>query len=275
MVDILLSTYQGECYLEEQLQSILKQTNQDWQLVVRDDGSTDGTMAILAAYGEKYPDKIKIVTGPPENIGAIKSFEYLLTLSSADYIMFCDQDDVWLPEKIEKTLQKVQDMQSEHPGIPLLVHTDLTIVDMELNLIDRSFWHYSRLDQALLTNFNYLGVCNGVTGCTLMINQQAKEKALPFPPGVLMHDAWIALVVAAYGKIAYVAEPLILYRQHQHNVVGAQKIQGKGYIASKLSSVSEVLRSNRRQFALLKELHYGSIIKYWYFKLLYFFKARV
>lgn len=276
MIDILLSTYQGEKYLDELLASIINQTYQDWLLCVRDDGSTDGTMSILNTYQIKYPGKIKIISHPKGNIGIVRSFEELLQASSSEYIMFCDQDDVWLPNKVELTLHKMQHLESAHSALPLLVHTDLTVVDSDLQVISPSFWNFSKLDQCLLSrNFNYLGVCNGVTGCTAMINRPAKESALPFPATARMHDAWIALCVAKNGKIDYVDESTILYRQHAKNVIGAQTIERVNYIKSKFRNLSKVVQDNKKQRAMLKELSYGNGLKYFWYKSLYFFRARL
>ena len=111
MIAILLSTYNGEKYIKEQIESLLDQTIKNWFLVIRDDGSHDKTVEILKEYSTSYPNKIFIDGSVRENLGAGKSFMHLLKITHADYYMFCDQDDVWMPDKIERTLAKVKAME--------------------------------------------------------------------------------------------------------------------------------------------------------------------
>jgi len=275
MIDILLSTFNSENYLEQQINSLLYQTYSNWRLIVRDDGSTDDTLKLLSDFVFQYPDKI-ILLPNNQNLGVIKSFETLLAESSGEYIMFCDHDDVWLNEKIEVTLQKINDLEIQFPQKPVLVFTDLTVVDQNLKVIHESFWRFSKLNPLYLSGFNYLGVCNGITGCTVMINKKAKEVSLPFSEKARMHDWWIALKVAQSGYIGYVSKPTILYRQHNSNQIGASEVKGSlNYINSKLLSFKKVIRDNLVQLRLLDDLNYGSITKYFYYKLSYFFKARI
>jgi len=274
MIDILLSTYQSEKYLENLLNSLLNQSYKDWRLIVRDDYSQDRTPDILLSCKQKYPDKINLIAGA-ENIGVIKSFEYLLSASTADYIMFCDHDDIWLSHKIETTFFKMKKTESLYKNMPVLIHTDLTVVDENENVLAESFWKLSKLNQKLLSNFNYLGVCNGVTGCTVMINKAAKEISLPFPENISMHDSWIALCVCRKGKIAYIESPTILYRQHDNNNIGAKEISLNYYIKNKILSLSEFIETNKKQRILLKQIGYNGFLKYYYYKILYFFKARL
>lgn len=276
MIDILLSTYNSEKYLMQQIQSLLNQTYTNWRLIIRDDGSTDGTLKLLIELEKIYTfNKISIHYG--HNIGVIKSFEWLLTKSDAKYIMFSDHDDVWLNHKIENTLLKMTSMEASYPEKSLLVFSNLRVVDEDLKIIDDSFWNYARLDVKLLTQFNYLGVCNCVNACTIMINKYAKDICLPFSDKTKMHDSWIALKVCKYGVIDYIEEPTILYRQHSSNVFGANKEEiktTKSYLISRVKSISKVIEGNRIQFKLLKELDYGNFFKYIFWKTNYFIKAR-
>ena len=274
MIDILLSTYNSEKYLMQQIESFFNQTYTNWRLIIRDDGSTDGTLKLLIELDKTYHDKITIYYG--DNIGVIKSFEWLLAKSEAEYIIFSDHDDVWLLNKIEDTMQKMRDMEVNYPEKPLLVFTDLKVVNEDLKLINESFWGYSRFDVKLSTKFNYLGVCNCITGCTVMINKNAKEICLPFSEKARMHDSWIALKVSKYGVIGYLDKPTILYRQHDKNQLGAKEGYKKaGYLISRVKSLSKVINGNKIQFDLLKEFNYGNIFKYIFYKVNYYFKARV
>jgi glycosyltransferase involved in cell wall biosynthesis len=220
MIDILLATYNGERFLKEQIDSILNQTCKDWQLLIRDDGSTDATVQIINSYIKKYPDKIRLIEDNLGNLGIGHNFGTILQHSKSEYIMFCDQDDVWLPEKIELSLNKMKEAQKLYPNTPILIYTDLTIVDENLKIIAESLWSYHKIDpqkDGLLKNLIYRDI---VTGCTVMINKEAKKIVLPIPEYVRVHDWWIALNVVKYGKIFYIPAATILYRQHSGNVIG-------------------------------------------------------
>ena len=260
----------------QQIQSFLNQTYTNWRLIVRDDGSTDLTIEILEELVETYKDKIIFYRG--KNTGIIKSFEWLLAQSDADYIMFSDHDDVWMENKIEVTLLKMKEMEAGYGEMPLLVFTDLKVVNEDLELVSESFWKYARLDVKLLSDFNFLGICNCVNACTIMINRKAKEICLPFSDKAKMHDAWIALKICKYGVIGHVDKSTILYRQHSNNVFGAGKEEFKtttNYLISRLKLFSRVINGNLKQFELLKEIGYGNIYKYIFYKVSYLIKARV
>ncbi|MBQ4061435.1 MAG: glycosyltransferase family 2 protein [Christensenellaceae bacterium] len=228
MIDILLATYNGEKYIEEQIESIFKQTYTDWKLIIRDDGSNDLTPKILDSLEENHPDKITVVRDADKNLGCIGNFSRLMTLSDADYMMFCDQDDVWLSDKIQLTLEEMKRVEKE--GKPALVHSDLTVTDAELMPVAASFvagCAYSPLPKTAAGLF--LG--NSVTGCTVMINRTLRELAQQIPKGALMHDQYLAILALSFGSMGYVDTPLELYRQHGSNVCGANR-----------SSVSEKLK---------------------------------
>ncbi len=260
----------------QQIQSFFNQTYSDWRLIIRDDGSTDQTVEILEELANKYKDKI--IFHKANNIGTIKSFEWLLTASDAEYIMFSDHDDVWLETKIEDTLLKMKELEVLSSEKPLLVFTNLRVVNENLELVNDSFWKYARLNVNILSNFNYLGISNCVNACTIMINRKAKKLCLPFSDKTKMHDSWIALNVCKYGVIDYIDKPTILYRQHSENVFGASKEEIKttlGYLISKIKSFKKVVDGNKKQFELLNELDYGTIYKFMFYKFSYFIQARI
>lgn len=237
MIHILLSTYNGERYLKEQLDSIIAQTYTDWRLFVRDDGSTDDTQRIAEQYAEK-DDRIRIIDNGKANIGAMRSFEYLLAqCGGADYYAFADQDDVWRSDKLALSLDAIQQAEKVHPNKPIVVHTDLKVVDEQLHEVAPSFWRYSNIRPDLLdTHIRYMAICNSVTGCTMLFNGLAREGALPIPDKAYMHDAWIALrTLLCGGQVVPLFCTPIAYRQHHDNTLGAvpYSLLGKSFALRK------------------------------------------
>lgn len=220
-IAILLSTYNGVEFLTQQLDSLFAQVDTSFKIFVRDDGSQDSTLEVLQGYDVKLlPSNI--------NLGCKDSFSTLLkfatTNSDADYFMFCDQDDVWYPDKVEKTLAKMKSMEAEYSDIPLLVHTDLEVVDESLETIAPSMWQYEHLLPDKNT-FSRLLIQNSVTGCSVMINRTLAEKSLTIPSSAIMHDWWLGLVASQFGKIGFIAEPTIKYRQHGKNTIGSKEFK--------------------------------------------------
>lgn len=224
MVDILLATYNGEKYISEQIDSILSQDYKDWKIFIRDDGSTDSTIRIIDKYLKEYPGKIQLIDDIKGNIGVKLNFGELIQYSKSEYCMFCDQDDVWLSNKISLTLEKMKKIEIDKTvKIPILVHTDLKVVDKNLELISDSIWKYMKLDKTRNT-LNKLLVKTTVTGCTMMINSSLREIIYDIPKDCIMHDYWIALVASSCGIIEWIDTPTILYRQHGNNQVGTGKM---------------------------------------------------
>jgi len=222
-VDILMATYNGQAYLRQQIDSIVKQTYRNWMLIIRDDGSNDNSGVIINEYIEKYPEKISLLKSD-ENIGSCNNFFRLIENSKADYIMFSDQDDVWFNDKIEKTLKKFISIENEYgKKMPILLHTDLKVTGDKLEIISDSFWKFQQMDVEGGIVLNKILLQNIVTGCTIMINNSLKMKALPLPTNVFVHDWWLALLASGFGKIEKMQESTMLYRQHKQNLAGAKK----------------------------------------------------
>lgn len=266
-VDVLLSTYNGEKYLKEQIDSIFKQENVEVRVVIRDDGSTDSTLDIVQQYIDmNYP--ILLIKG--ENVGVIKSFLCLASIdSSADYYAFCDQDDVWKPEKLSIAVTNLNDKKG-----PSLYLSDTTAVDEKLNYIDLQILcdeqkHTYCLEEVLLSN--------NATGCTMVFNTELKELLNRYSPQkIIMHDHWIyALCIALDGYVYFDRDSYIKYRQHGNNSVGskvsfANKIKysslkrgknARSAIAMQLlQNYTQELSPNNR-FLLEKVSNYNSTIK--------------
>ena len=220
-IDILLPTYNGEKYLREQIETILNQTYKGIRLIISDDCSNDNTLQILKEY-EKKDWRVKVYK-QDKNLGVVKNIEFLLNKVENKYYMLSDQDDVWLPEKVQKTMEKLIHENAD------LVFGDLEVVDKDLNTIYPSFGDFMLLNKKIekyihYNRLNYLYNC--VTGCTILARKETIKRILPLPQKskYLIHDHWMGLMVGINGELAYVPEKYIKYRQHGNNQVGTDKI---------------------------------------------------
>ena len=225
---ILMSTYNGQKYISEQLNSIISQSYESWILLVRDDGSNDETRKIISEYA-KRDERIIIVDDDLGNLGSAGSFLKLLKLVDTAYFMFSDQDDIWLPDKVSVTLNRITS-----DDIPQLVFTDLHVVDKNLNVLSDSFMKLSRFDTQAGVTFSRLIIQNIVVGCTMAGNRRLIERSGllndELIESVVMHDWWLALTACVHGELIYVSDKTILYRQHGNNHIGVKKLDLKRYI---------------------------------------------
>ena len=222
-VDILIATYNGEKFIKEQIDSILNQTYQNIQLIISDDCSTDKTREILKQYEQN--DKIKIFY-QEKNLGYLKNFEFLLKKVESNFYMLSDQDDVWKKEKVEKSVEKLEKENLD------LVFGDLEVVDENLNTIYDSFSKYKKLDKKIekcIGSYQLQYLYNCITGCTILSKKEYLNKILPFPTTskYMVHDYWIGFIVSLYGKVGYLKEPYIKYRQHGENQIGVKRAVSK------------------------------------------------
>ena len=264
-VAICMATYNGERYLAQQIDSILKQTYEDWILFIRDDGSSDDTRNIIRQYAHQYSGKIVFLTDAClTGGGAKKNFASILRWvkqnHSFRYFMFADQDDVWMETKIEKSLQLL--LQNEtSPEIPLLVHTDLKVVGQNLEVLGESFFEYRALNPDI-TDLRHLLVQNNVTGCTMLWNKALNDLVDIEMDSVAMHDWWFALAASAFGRILPLKESTILYRQHGSNVVGATRVNTLGFVLKRLAGSNHVrhtLQMSVRQAVAFLD-HYSELL---------------
>ena len=240
---ILLATYNGEKYISEQIESILEQSDVEWMLYIHDDGSTDRTVEIIEKYAKMYPRQICIVDGAPTG-GAKQNFFYLFSCIEAPYYMCCDQDDVWLPEKIEITKKEMVHLEKDDEEKPCLVFTELKVVDENLDIINEKMSIYQGLDCKKLS-VNRAIIQNVVTGCTMMVNRALREEFMKITDytDVLMHDWWAFLVAARFGKIVFIEDATILYRQHGNNGVGARDSGSPIYLMKRMLQGEEIKKS--------------------------------
>lgn len=224
-VHILLGTYNGARYVREQIFSIQRQKVDNWRMLVRDDGSTDETLEMLKTISSA-DRRIRLVEDQEQNLGVIGNYARLMVEArneGAKVVFFSDQDDLWLPDKIIGHLQHLESLQNQYgKEMPLLVHSDLMVVDEKINILNRSFMNYQGIGHENDSQLKILLVQNFVTACASAINRPLLELALPLPEKILMHDWWIALCAAACGRIGYISHPTVLYRQHGTNVIGAK-----------------------------------------------------
>jgi glycosyltransferase involved in cell wall biosynthesis len=247
-VTILLATFNGERYLADQIESIVSQTYTNWRLLISDDSSNDGTFEILKLYQKKYADKVRILDSPVSYGCARDNFFYLMNNADSGYIMLCDQDDVWLPSKIEITLNRMKQLEAAFGAdCPILVFTDLEVVDEDLNLKASSFMRFSHLSGDR-TSLNNLLIQNIATGCTIMVNKSLLGISQNYKDSkqILMHDWWLALVASALGKIEYINVPPIKYRQHEANAVGAKNTRSLRYMLRKAFGGKDITLSIKR-----------------------------
>lgn len=257
-VCILLATYNGGKYIKTQLDSILNQTVSPDKILISDDGSTDNTAELLKEYSHKYGELITLLEKDVPCGNARDNFMFLASKCDYEYAMFCDQDDYWHKNKIELTLNKMNELKNScGEEVPLLVHTDLRVVDSDMNEISSSFAKMSGIALSGLS-FEKLLVQNAVTGCTMMVNNTLLKYACSVynKSEMLMHDWWFALIAAAFGAIGTVDEATIDYRQHGDNSVGAKDVKKASYILSKIKDgggIRQSLQKTAKQAALFAE----------------------
>ncbi|WPG03349.1 glycosyltransferase family 2 protein [Streptococcus agalactiae] len=257
-VNILITTYNGEKFLAQQIESIQKQTFKEWNLLIRDDGSSDKTCDIIRNFTAK-DSRIRFINeNEHHNLGVIKSFFTLVNYEVADFYFFSDQDDVWLPEKLSVSLEAAKHKASD---VPLLVYTDLKVVNQELNILQdsmiRAQSHHA--NTTLLPELTE----NTVTGGTMMINHALAEKWFT-PNDILMHDWFLALLAASLGEIIYLDLPTQLYRQHDNNVLGARTMDKRFKILregpkSIFTRYWKLIHDSQKQASLIVD-KYGDIM---------------
>lgn len=228
MVDILLAAYNGEKFISEQLDSLLEQSYQEFRILIHDDNSNDRTVDIVKEYEAKYPDKVRLISDDVKCGSSVSNFMYLTKCADSDYVMYCDQDDYWLPDKINVTLSKMQEVEKKvGKEKPVLIFADYKPVNSEL--IEITYDNSENQIFSYNLDFNRLLVQNYVTGCLMMVNKALYSIMGEYHKDILMHDWWAALIASAMGKIYHIPEIVMLYRQHGDNVVGVVNVKSLEY----------------------------------------------
>lgn len=244
-VEILLAVYNGEQYLPEQLDSILAQSDGRWHLTVSDDGSKDASPAIIADYARRFPGRIAVRRSCRRFGSARDHFFDLMAACDAEYMLFCDQDDVWYPDKVKRTRAAlVEATERWGAETPILVFSDQTPTDATLTPLAPSLMRYQG---QYFETFDYRSILmqNVVTGGAMGVNRALARLGYPRgdASGIIMHDWWLAATAARFGHIVYIDEPLGAYRQHVDNAVGAKNVNSAGYVVNRLARVREVRRT--------------------------------
>jgi glycosyltransferase involved in cell wall biosynthesis len=260
-VAIIMTTYNGEQYVEAQIDSILDSSYQDFELFIYDDGSKDQTIAMIRRYEKEYPLKVHIVQNE-DNLGVSRNFLQALGKTTMDYVMFCDQDDVWKVNKIALTLKRMRHMEGQSgKDIPLAVFTDANVVDKDLNEMHCSFFCSNHLNPRK-TDLAHLLMENKLIGCTVMVNAALRKilRSNQYPEREKYHDIWVALIAASFGRIGFINERTLLYRQHEGNLVGGTSFSS--YFRNRLKFLQKqkativALESQAEEFLTL----YGEIL---------------
>lgn len=263
MIDILLPTYNGATFLPPLLDSILNQTCNDIRIIVRDDGSKDNTWEVIKGYKEIYPEHFLLIEDNLGNLGTSGSNDVLIRYVTSEYFMFCDQDDIWELNKIEVCLKEMKRLETQNPYKPILVCSDACCFDENDNITATSFFESQKFCD-VTDNYHKMLALNVVQGATTLMNKKVLD-VVKFIPKDLFHDWWVGVIVCHYGKVSYIHKPLLKYRQHSSNVVGALNV-GSQYLWNKFSHVRKQWKIYNSMY---KQLPFKpSILKWGYYKLI-------
>ncbi|MFT4153292.1 glycosyltransferase family 2 protein [Parafilimonas sp.] len=251
-ISIALAVYNGERYLPQQLASLQAQTITPHELIVLDDCSTDKSLEVINAFPLSFEKKIFL---NEKNRGPNSSFKKLAGLCSGNYIAFCDQDDIWLPDKIESSLLKMKEIDNNKPTI---VFSDLSVIDEDNKPVHDSFW---KLRLTRPENFSLKDILFGniVTGCASLINNAMANELAKMPVNVIMYDYWMALIGYSFGRYSFINKPLVLYRAHDLNVTDKQQASFIKNFINELKNKPAYLHKNIQQAIEFKNLYAGEL----------------
>lgn len=226
---ILMATYNGAGFLREQIESIRCQTHADWRLLIRDDGSFDGTPELLRALARE-DSRIELLRDHRGRLGVLANFSLLIDMAAAqgaEYVALADQDDHWQPDKLALQTKAMARLEaSTGNAVPCLIHCDLEVVDQHMRRISPSFVRYQGLRRPDRAPLSTCLVQNHVVGCTILANRALLTRAAPIPNGIHMHDWWLSVCAHALGTTRFIPLSLVRYRQHDQNRVGARGVRG-------------------------------------------------
>ena len=229
--DVLLATYNGQQFIGELLDSLLAQNHPDFRLVVRDDGSSDATMAILRDYQPRFGGRMDIAEDATPTGSPMLNFEKLMQRSTADHILFCDQDDVWLPNRVAASVAMLTEAEKAHGAdIPVFVFNDLVAVDGKLNPLNESYWAFKKIPPSMAKSLPQCLITSPILGCSAGVNRALVQRALPIHPKAVYHDWWALHVALLFGHVAWSDEKTVLYRLHGNNASAQKRVSLLDYI---------------------------------------------
>ncbi len=271
-IAILLGVYNGEKYLGEQIDSLINQTYKDWTLYIRDDASTDSTVSVIKHYTEKYSN-IVLVEDELGNLGCNGNYYELLKKVDAQYYMFCNADDFWFEDKIQLSYDKIKETENGHEGIPIIIHTDMSVGDANLNIVVSSNWGTGRYNPEKFKTYNYMGISCMCAGATLLFNKIARNNCFPEYKGKnLFFDHWLALQNVSQGIIVSIYKPTLIHRQIGTNMVGTRTTKERG-LKYKLTHLPKLWKLYLVRAKVLKEIGWGGYLKYFWYKFLFTIKT--
>lgn len=249
-VDIALATFNGEKYIREQIESIQKQTYSNWRLLISDDCSTDSTIAIIKELMQN-DRRINIVNESRQG-GVIKNFNKALMHTTAEYVLLCDQDDIWPSERLSKLVSEISRIEGDKVNSEIMIFTDLCLIDEKNNTISDSFYKVNKINPRNNLQRNKLFWNSSVYGCSVIMNRKLLNVSLPIPEFAHMHDQWLALNASRSGGLYYLEYPSVLYRQHTGNVVGGSKKNWLQKAKSLKKNLKTISKSTSNTIACLK-----------------------
>jgi glycosyltransferase involved in cell wall biosynthesis len=215
--DVILAVWNGARYLPAMLDSLLSQTTRDFNILARDDGSRDGSLAILENYKPRFDGRLRVIAGEPSG-SATANFAILMRETKADYVLFADQDDVWKPQKVELSLRSLKEAEAKYGrSTPIYFATDITVVNEDLQVISASYWKWKRLRPSMMSSLSQSLICVPIQGMASGINRALLDLANPVAEKAISHDWWTQLIAAAMGKVICDPTSTALYRVHGGN----------------------------------------------------------
>ncbi len=217
-IEIALPAHNCAAWLDDLIESILRQDADKWRIVTRDDASTDNTVACLSSWKQRLGERMVVVESFGPNLGPVRSYNAVLSATTSRWIMLADSDDVWHPGKISLSLQAMQAAEVTHgASTPIAIFSDAEVVDEKLRPVTDSYWRWSRANVKSAHVFRRLMVDSPAISSTMMVNRALLDHALPMPATIWSQDWWLMMVAAAFGKIVKLDKRTILYRRHSAN----------------------------------------------------------
>lgn len=231
-VSVAMATYNGEKYIKEQIITILDNLQDNDELVISDDGSNDKTINIINSFNDQ---RIKLINGPRK--GLKQNFNNAIKNTTGDYIFLSDQDDIWMPDKVDKTLEVFK--KNDY----ILIQHDAIVVDENDNVIFDSFAKHRKVKTGIIKNL----IKNSYHGCCITFRKELKNKILPIPDTIYLHDQWIGMIAEIEGKTYFLDKKLIKYRRHSENNSSFKHLTVGKMLKNRINYTNELIRYIRRR----------------------------